>query len=100
MLDELLGRAELKARIDELEAEVESLRGQLEGERERRRDAQQTQPDGGDEPGGQVAGPPGVDAPPLEHVQVGVDVVSYLVGERLAVPDPALVGPAGERLPR
>lgn len=39
MLDELLGRAELKSRIDELEAEVESLRGQLEGERERRRDA-------------------------------------------------------------
>lgn len=39
MLDELLGRAELKADIAELRAEVEGLRGQLEGERERRREA-------------------------------------------------------------
>ena len=39
MLDELLGRAPLKARIEELESELSGLRGQLEGERERRREA-------------------------------------------------------------
>jgi peptide subunit release factor 1 (eRF1) len=39
MLDELLGRAALKERIDELEAETESLREQLEAESERRADA-------------------------------------------------------------
>lgn len=39
MLDELLGRARLKAEIEELEAQVERLSGQLEGESERRREA-------------------------------------------------------------
>ncbi|WP_331234462.1 Vms1/Ankzf1 family peptidyl-tRNA hydrolase [Natronorarus salvus] len=39
MLDELLGRAELRTRIEELEEERERLAGQLEGERERRREA-------------------------------------------------------------
>ncbi|NHN47033.1 hypothetical protein G9464_05405 [Halostella sp. JP-L12] len=39
MLDELLGRAALKDRIDELEAEKESLERQLEAESERRADA-------------------------------------------------------------
>ncbi|WP_267640652.1 Vms1/Ankzf1 family peptidyl-tRNA hydrolase [Haloarchaeobius amylolyticus] len=39
MLDELLGRAELKTRIEELEAEKESLQNQLEAEQERRADA-------------------------------------------------------------
>jgi peptide subunit release factor 1 (eRF1) len=39
MLDELLGRAELKARIDELEAEVDSLEARYEAESERRADA-------------------------------------------------------------
>ena len=39
MLDELLGRASLKSEVEALESEVESLSGQLEGERERRRDA-------------------------------------------------------------
>jgi peptide subunit release factor 1 (eRF1) len=36
MLDELLGRAELKERIEELEAETESLEAQLEAESDRR----------------------------------------------------------------
>jgi len=39
MLDELLGRAELKERIAELEAERDSLREQLEAERRRRSEA-------------------------------------------------------------
>ncbi|QLC32987.1 hypothetical protein EFA46_001775 [Halarchaeum sp. CBA1220] len=39
MLDRLLGRASLKARIADLEDETESLRKQLEAESERRRDA-------------------------------------------------------------
>ena len=39
MIDELLGRAELKSRIEALEAELSGLRGQLEGERERRAEA-------------------------------------------------------------
>jgi peptide subunit release factor 1 (eRF1) len=39
MLDDLLGRSELKARIADLEEERESLQGRLEGERERRREA-------------------------------------------------------------
>ena len=39
MLDELLGRAPLKARIDALEDEVESLTARLEAERERRAEA-------------------------------------------------------------
>jgi peptide subunit release factor 1 (eRF1) len=39
MLDELLGRAALKERIDELEEETESLRNQLDAESERRADA-------------------------------------------------------------
>jgi peptide subunit release factor 1 (eRF1) len=39
MLDELLGRAELKARIEELEDEVESLEAQLEAESDRRAEA-------------------------------------------------------------
>ncbi|WP_336036303.1 Vms1/Ankzf1 family peptidyl-tRNA hydrolase [Halobacterium yunchengense] len=39
MLDELLGRAELKARIEDLEDEKESLRAQLDAEGERRREA-------------------------------------------------------------
>jgi len=39
MLDELLGRAELKSQVADLESELEGLRGQLDGERERRRDA-------------------------------------------------------------
>jgi peptide subunit release factor 1 (eRF1) len=39
MLDELLGRAELKARIEELEAERDDLRAQLDAESERRREA-------------------------------------------------------------
>ncbi|MFD1647279.1 Vms1/Ankzf1 family peptidyl-tRNA hydrolase [Haloarchaeobius litoreus] len=39
MLDELLGRAALKERIDELEAETERLSAQLEAESERRTDA-------------------------------------------------------------
>lgn len=39
MLDELLGRAALKDRIEELEAESESLRNRLEAEQERRADA-------------------------------------------------------------
>jgi peptide subunit release factor 1 (eRF1) len=36
MLDELLGRAELKERIEDLEAEVDSLEAQLEAESDRR----------------------------------------------------------------
>ncbi|MFB6165173.1 MAG: Vms1/Ankzf1 family peptidyl-tRNA hydrolase [Haloarculaceae archaeon] len=39
MLDELLGRAELKARIDELEEENHHLQRQLDAEQERRADA-------------------------------------------------------------
>ncbi|TVT94238.1 hypothetical protein FQA18_12960, partial [Haloferax volcanii] len=39
MLDELLGRAELKARIAELEDERDALAGRLEGESERRAEA-------------------------------------------------------------
>ena len=39
MLDELLGRAELKERIAELEAEVDSLEARYEAESERRADA-------------------------------------------------------------
>ncbi|MFB6170308.1 MAG: Vms1/Ankzf1 family peptidyl-tRNA hydrolase [Haloarculaceae archaeon] len=39
MLDKLLGRARLKARIDELESENERLENQFEAESERRRDA-------------------------------------------------------------
>ncbi|WP_439027359.1 Vms1/Ankzf1 family peptidyl-tRNA hydrolase [Haloarchaeobius sp. DT45] len=39
MLDELLGRAELKTRIEELADEKERLRNQLEAEQERRADA-------------------------------------------------------------
>lgn len=39
MLDRLLGRATLKDRIEELEEEVASLEGRLEGESERRREA-------------------------------------------------------------
>ena len=39
MLDDLLGRSELKARIAELEEERDRLEGRLEGERERRREA-------------------------------------------------------------
>ena len=39
MLDELLGRAELKARIAELEDERDALAGQLEGESDRRKEA-------------------------------------------------------------
>lgn len=39
MLDDLLGRTELKERIEELEAERDSLEARLEGENERRRDA-------------------------------------------------------------
>ena len=39
MLDRLLGRAGLRARVEELEAERDSLRGKLEGETERRREA-------------------------------------------------------------
>jgi peptide subunit release factor 1 (eRF1) len=39
MLDELLGRAELKERIEELEAERESLQAQLDAESERRSEA-------------------------------------------------------------
>ncbi|RDZ47733.1 hypothetical protein C5B86_01370 [Haloferax sp. Atlit-19N] len=39
MLDELLGRAELKARIAELEDERDALAGRLEGESERRTEA-------------------------------------------------------------
>ena len=39
MLDELLGRAELKARIEDLEEENHHLERQLEAERERRSDA-------------------------------------------------------------
>jgi peptide subunit release factor 1 (eRF1) len=39
MLDDLLGRSELKARIAGLEEERERLEGRLEGERERRREA-------------------------------------------------------------
>ena len=39
MIDELLGRAELKARIEELEEERESLAAQLEAEQDRRREA-------------------------------------------------------------
>ncbi|ELZ94081.1 hypothetical protein C440_10688 [Haloferax mucosum ATCC BAA-1512] len=39
MLDELLGRAELKARIAELEDERDALAGRLEGESDRRKDA-------------------------------------------------------------
>ncbi|WP_410766986.1 Vms1/Ankzf1 family peptidyl-tRNA hydrolase [Haloferax sp. DFSO60] len=39
MLDELLGRAELKARIAELEDERDALEGRLEGESQRRKDA-------------------------------------------------------------
>lgn len=39
MFDELLGRAELKERIAELESEVESLEARLEAESERRADA-------------------------------------------------------------
>ena len=40
MLDELLGRAALKDRIEDLEAERESLENQLEAEADRRADAQ------------------------------------------------------------
>ncbi|MFC7202178.1 Vms1/Ankzf1 family peptidyl-tRNA hydrolase [Haloferax namakaokahaiae] len=39
MLDELLGRAELKDRIAELEDERDALEGRLEGESQRRKDA-------------------------------------------------------------
>ncbi|MFT4946799.1 MAG: peptide subunit release factor 1 (eRF1) [Natronomonas sp.] len=39
MLDDLLGRTELKERIEELEAERESLQAQLDAEKERRADA-------------------------------------------------------------
>jgi peptide subunit release factor 1 (eRF1) len=39
MLDDLLGRTELKERIEELEAERESLKDQLSAEQRRRRDA-------------------------------------------------------------
>lgn len=39
MLDRLLGRAGLKARVEELEDERDSLRGRLDGEEERRREA-------------------------------------------------------------
>ncbi|MCT9097741.1 Vms1/Ankzf1 family peptidyl-tRNA hydrolase [Haloarchaeobius sp. HME9146] len=39
MLDELLGRAELKTRIEELEADKQRLQNQLEAEQERRADA-------------------------------------------------------------
>ncbi|KAB1187986.1 MULTISPECIES: Vms1/Ankzf1 family peptidyl-tRNA hydrolase [Haloferax] len=39
MLDELLGRAELKERIAELEDERDALAGRLEGESDRRKDA-------------------------------------------------------------
>jgi peptide subunit release factor 1 (eRF1) len=39
MLDELLGRADLKERVAELEAEADSLRAQLAAERERRAEA-------------------------------------------------------------
>ncbi|MFB6198852.1 MAG: Vms1/Ankzf1 family peptidyl-tRNA hydrolase [Halobacteriaceae archaeon] len=39
MLDQLLGRAELKDEIDELQTETERLRNQLEAEKERRADA-------------------------------------------------------------
>lgn len=39
MIDELLGRAELKARIEELEAENDRLESQLEAESDRRADA-------------------------------------------------------------
>lgn len=39
MLDDLLGRSELKARITDLEEERDSLQGRLEGEQERRREA-------------------------------------------------------------
>ncbi|MFQ3318899.1 MAG: peptide subunit release factor 1 (eRF1) [Natronomonas sp.] len=39
MLDDLLGRTELKERIEELEAERDHLEAQLEGEGERRREA-------------------------------------------------------------
>ncbi|WP_232702783.1 Vms1/Ankzf1 family peptidyl-tRNA hydrolase [Halobacterium wangiae] len=39
MLDDLLGRTELKERIEELEAETESLRNQLDAESERRSEA-------------------------------------------------------------
>ncbi|WP_396612118.1 Vms1/Ankzf1 family peptidyl-tRNA hydrolase [Haloferax sp. S1W] len=39
MLDELLGRAELKARIAELEDERDALEGQLSGESQRRKEA-------------------------------------------------------------
>ena len=39
MLDDLLGRSKLKARIEELEEERDGLAGQLEGERDRRREA-------------------------------------------------------------
>lgn len=39
VIDELLGRAELKAEIEELEEQVERLSGQLEGAQERRREA-------------------------------------------------------------
>ncbi|MFC6730940.1 hypothetical protein ACFQDG_19995, partial [Natronoarchaeum mannanilyticum] len=39
MLDRLLGRASLKERVAELEDERDSLRAQLEAERERRADA-------------------------------------------------------------
>ena len=39
MLDDLLGRTELKERIEELEADRESLQAQLDAEKERRADA-------------------------------------------------------------
>ena len=39
MLDDLLGRTELKERIAELDAERESLEAQLEAEQERRAEA-------------------------------------------------------------
>ncbi|WP_416840893.1 Vms1/Ankzf1 family peptidyl-tRNA hydrolase [Haloferax sp. DFSO52] len=39
MLDELLGRAELKERIDELEDERDAVAGRLEGESDRRKEA-------------------------------------------------------------
>ena len=45
MLDELLGRAELKDRIEELEEEKRHLERQLEAEQERRADAASARPD-------------------------------------------------------
>ena len=45
MLDDLLGRTELKERIAELEAERERLQAQLDAERERRSDAARARQD-------------------------------------------------------